>query len=122
MRITPTESLIMDVLWRADGPLAAEEIRDKLAAVDWSEATNRTLLTRLVRKKAVAATKDGRRFLYRPLVERADYLHAESKGLLDRLFDGQLGPFITHFSQRQSLSEEEIAELRRLLEDLDRGR
>jgi BlaI family penicillinase repressor len=123
MKITSAESRIMDVLWRAARPLAAEEVREQVPGEDWSEATVRTLLTRLTKKKVLAAAKDGRRFLYRPLVERADYLHAESKGLIDRLFGGQVGPFFAHFSQREKLSEADIAELKRLIAELeDHGR
>lgn len=111
----------MEVLWLADRPLAAEEVRAQLTE-DWSEATVRTFLTRLVKKKAAAASRDGKRFLYRPLVSRADYVHAESKGLIDRLFGGQVGPFFAHFSQREDLSPDDIAELERLVERLKHGR
>ena len=41
---------------------------------------------------------------------------------LDRLFDGRLAPLVSHLSQRQALSDEDIAELKRLVEDLDHGR
>jgi BlaI family transcriptional regulator, penicillinase repressor len=122
MRITAAEGLIMDVLWRAEAPMAAEEVRARLDEAEWSEATVRTLLTRLVKKKAVAATKDRRRFLYRPLVQRAEYAHAESRNLLDRLFDGRIGPFVAQFSERQDLTDEEVAELKSLIERLGRGR
>ncbi len=111
----------MEALWSAQGPLTAEEIRAELQE-DWSEATVRTFLTRLVRKKAAAATRDGRRFLYRPLVSRADYVHAESKTLIDRLFGGQVSPFFAHFSRREQLTEDDIKELERLVEDLKNGR
>ena len=81
MKITAAESRIMEALWRAQAPLSAEDVREALAGEGWSDATVRTLLTRLVKKKAAAQAKDGRRFLYRPLIARADYVHAESKGL-----------------------------------------
>jgi BlaI family penicillinase repressor len=119
MKITAAESQIMEVLWRCDKPLAVEDVSEALTEETWTDATIRTLLNRLVRKKAVAASKDGRRFLYRPLVARGDYVHAESKSLIDRLFDGQLEPFVAHFSQREDLSSDEIARLRILIERLE---
>lgn len=122
MKITSAEASIMDALWRAKKPLSAEDVRLQLDQTEWSDATVRTFLTRLVRKKAVAAQKDGRRFLYGPLIERADYAHAESRTLLDRLFDGKVGAFVAQFSERQDLSDEEIAELRALIERLGDGR
>ncbi len=119
MKITAAESLIMEILWRADRPLAVEELRDELRDANWTDGTVRSFMSRLVHKGAVAASKDGKRFLYRPLLVRADYVHAESKGLIDRLFDGQIGPFVAHFSERQNLSAEELAQLRDLIERLD---
>jgi len=119
MRISTAESQVMKALW-AKSPLTAEEI---IAALpddqDWADATVKTLLNRLLKKDAIAAERDGRRFLYRPLVAQGDYVHAESQGLLDRLFDGKLAPLVAHFSQREKLSAEDVAELRRLLERLD---
>jgi predicted transcriptional regulator len=111
----------MEALWSADGPITAEDVRAVLKE-DWSEATVRTFLTRLVKKKAAGATRDGRRFLYRPLVSRADYVHAESKTLIDRLFGGQVSPFFAHFSRREALSDDDIKELERLVEELKNGR
>ena len=122
MKITAAESQIMDVLWRLGRPLAVEDVREALTEETWTDATIRTLLNRLVSKKAVTAAKDGRRFLYRPLVARGDYVHAQSKSLIDRLFDGQIEPFVAHFSQREDLSSEEIARLRTLIERLERDK
>src|SRR4051794_40175265 len=100
MKITAAESRVMDVLWRNGGPMAADDV---VAAIgddaEWTPGTIRTLLTRLVNKKALATRKDGKRYLYRPLIERADYVHSESVGLIDRLFEGRLAPFIAHFSE-----------------------
>jgi predicted transcriptional regulator len=119
MRISTAESQVMKALW-ANSPLSAEEIIAALPdGQDWADATVKTLLNRLLKKDAIAADRDGRRFLYRPLVSQADYLHTESQGLLDRLFDGRLAPLVSHFSQRDKLSADDIAELRRILEAID---
>jgi predicted transcriptional regulator len=58
---------------------------------------------------------------YVPVLERSDYLEAESQGLLDRLFDGRLTPLVAHFAARKALDPEEVRRLRKLLEDLDDG-
>ena len=91
------------------------------AGEGWSETTVKTLLSRLLAKKAVAAKRDGRRDLYRPRIKREDYVSAESRDLLDRLFAGKLAPFIAHFSEQQKLSDEEIEELRKLVAKLKGG-
>ncbi len=122
MRISTAESLVMEALWRAS-PLTAEEVIGQVAqAQGWAEGTVKTLLNRLLKKKAVSAQKDGRRYLYRPLVSREDYVAAESQGLLDRLFDGRLAPLVSHFSERRKLSAQDLAELKRLIQELDDGR
>lgn len=119
MKISTAESIVMEALWRRS-PLAAEEIAAEVAgAQGWTEATVKTLINRLLKKKALAAAPDGRRYLYRPLIARADYVEAMSQGLLDRLFDGRLAPLVSHFSETRKLSAEDIAELKRLIEELD---
>jgi len=122
MRISGAESQVMEALWE-QSPRTAEEICQTVGPEQgWSEATVKTLLNRLLKKDAVAAEKDGRRFLYRPLLSREAYVQSESQGLLDRLFDGRLAPLVSHFSQQSQLSAEDIAELKRVIEALDHDR
>ncbi|MGD2131569.1 MAG: BlaI/MecI/CopY family transcriptional regulator [Maricaulaceae bacterium] len=122
MRISDAEAVVMEALW-ADHPLTAEQVVEAVAERQgWSEATVKTLLNRLLKKKALAAKRDGRRYLYRPKIKREDYVAAESRDLLDRLFGGRLAPFISHFSEKHDLTDEEIAELRKLIERLDDDR
>ena len=122
MRITQAESAVMEVLWRRS-PLAAEEIAAEVAEPQgWSQVTVKTLINRLLTKRAIGAEKDGRRYLYRPLLDRGSYVAGESQGLLDRLFDGRLAPLVSHFSQSKTLTPEDVAELKRLIEALDDGK
>jgi len=119
MKISGAESLVMEALWRKS-PLTAEDIAAEVGpAQGWTEATVKTLINRLLTKAAVSAERDGRRYLYRPAIDRADYVEAESQGLLDRLFEGRLAPLVSHFSERQKLSAQDIADLKRLIEDLE---
>ncbi len=87
----------------------------------WQEGTIKALLNRLLRKRAVRADKDGRRFLYSPLVSRDEWLLTEGKGLLDRLFSGRVAPLAAHFSRHGKLTKRDIGDLRRLLAELDDG-
>ena len=119
MQISEAESAVMDVLWRSH-PLSAEDVVAALAdSRQWQEATIKTLLNRLLNKGAVEAQKDGRRYLYSPLLKREEWMLDESQGLLERLFGGRVAPLVAHFSQHRKLSRKDIAELRRLLEELD---
>ena len=122
MQISEAESAVMDVLWRQQ-PLAAEDVVAALAeSRQWQEATIKTLLNRLLKKGAIRARKDGRRYLYSPVLQRQAWVLGESQGLLARLFDGRVAPLVAHFSEHRKLSRKDIAELRKLLEEIDDGR
>ena len=119
MQISEAESVVMDVLWQRQS-CAAEDVVSALANTrHWQEATIKTLLNRLLKKGAIAAMKDGRRYLYSPTLRREDWVLGESQGLLERLFDGRVAPLVAHFSQQQKLSRKDIAELRKLLDSID---
>ncbi len=119
MPISAAESQVMEALWR-QSPLTAEEIVAQVARPQgWSEATVKSLINRLLTKGVIEAEKDGRRYLYRPRVDRLAYLSDESRGLLDRLFGGRIAPLVSHFSKTDQLSPEDIAELKRLIAELD---
>ena len=122
MHISEAESIVMEALWQRS-PQSAEEVVAALAAAhDWQEATVKTLLNRLLNKGAVEASKDGRRYLYTPVLKREDWLTRESKGLLDRLFGGRVAPLVAHFSEHRKLSKKDIAELKKLIEEIEDDR
>lgn len=118
--ISEAESVVMEVLWRHPQPLAADDIIAALAqAQDWQEATVKTLVNRLLKKGAISATAQGRRYLYSPVLRRDDWLHRQSAGLLDRLFDGQVAPLVAHFGRHRKLSKKDLAELKRLIAQME---
>jgi BlaI family penicillinase repressor len=117
-RISDAEHAVMEALWR-QSPLTAAEVSDKVARDrGWSLATVKTLLSRLVAKKAVATEPDGRRFLYSPTIERTDYVGGESRRLVDRLFGGRAAPLVAHLVEAEALSADDIAEIERLIREL----
>ena len=119
-QISEAEAVVMDVLWRSH-PLGADEVVAALAERDWAEPTIKTLLNRLLTKGAISASRDGRRYLYSPVLQRQAWVAEQSSGMLDKLFDGRVAPLVAHFSQRGALSQQDIAELKALIEGLDHG-
>ncbi len=118
MRITEAESRIMDALWR-ESPLGADRIiADVTARQAWGEATVKTLINRLLKKNAIKSERVDGRHQYRPLVERAAYIQTESQDLLDRLFGGELAPLVAHFAKARALKPEEVARLKKLIDEL----
>jgi predicted transcriptional regulator len=119
MDVTPAESRIMEALW-AGGPSSAEEIVAAVApAQGWGEATVKTLIHRLLKRKAIRSERLDGRVRYVPVLQRAEYVQAESQGLLDRLFDGRLTPLVAHFAEHRKLKPEEVKRLRKLLDSLE---
>lgn len=117
-RISDAEHTVMEALWERS-PLTALEICEEVCSRrDWSLATVKTLLSRLVVKKAVATKPDGRRFLYTPLLERADHAGAESRRLVDRLFGGRAAPLFAQLAESEALTEDDLAEMEALLREL----
>ncbi|HMI17932.1 MAG TPA: BlaI/MecI/CopY family transcriptional regulator [Sphingomonas sp.] len=117
-RISEGEQAVMEVLW-ADAPLTASEVAERIPdARNWSERTVKTMLGRLLSKGALVHEEDGRRYLYRPAVERADYASRETRRLADRLFGGRAAPLVAHLAAGDGLTDQDIAELEALLKDL----
>ncbi len=118
--ISEAESRVLEVLWR-DGPTTSERVIAALSEENWEVSTIKTLLARLVKKRAVRAKKEGRRYVYSAVLTREQWVTTQSEGLLDRVFGGRVAPLVQHFSQHRRLSKADIAELRRLIEELDDG-
>jgi BlaI family transcriptional regulator, penicillinase repressor len=117
--ISDAESRVMEVLWQGKGKLAAEDVVAALAdAQQWQEATVKSLLNRLLKKGAIRADKDGRRYLYTAVLKREQWVSSESSGMLDRLFGGRVAPLVAHFGKHRKLSKADIADLKRLIEEL----
>lgn len=117
-RISDAEQAVMEVLWR-EAPLGASDVAARIdPARGWSAQTVKTMLSRLVGKGALAHEEDGRRYLYRPVVARDDFVAAESRKLLDRVFGGRVTPLVAHLAGRHDLTPQDIAEIEALLKEL----
>lgn len=117
-RISDAEHAVMEALWRKSPRTAAEVCDEICEQRGWSLATVKTLLSRLVAKEAIAAEPDGRKFLYSPLVKRADYVGGESRRLVDRLFGGRAAPLFAHLAEQEALTDDDIAAIERMLKEL----
>ena len=117
-RISEAEHAIMEVLWDRN-PISAAEVCDAVCAErDWSIPTVKTLLSRLVQKEAVGTEPEGRKFLYRPLIARSDYVGGESRRLVDRLFGGRAASLFAHLAESEALTDEDLGEIERLLKEM----
>jgi BlaI family penicillinase repressor len=118
-RISDAEWDVMQAAWRREA-FTAQEMIDELSHRDWSPRTVKTLLGRLLAKGALAHEARGKAYVYRPAVRREDCVRQESDSFLDRVFGGAAAPLLAHFVKRGRLSDEDIAELRKILDEKGR--
>jgi BlaI family transcriptional regulator, penicillinase repressor len=117
-RISEAEYAVMEVLW-AESPLTANVVAERLQdSQSWTLPTVKTLLSRLLAKSALTYDMQGRSFLYRPLIARADHVAGDVKRLVDRLFGGKLSPLVAHLAEQEALSPQDIAEIEALLKEM----
>ena len=117
-RPSESEMQVLAALWD-DAPQTAADLTARVGRANgWTQATVKTLLARLVQKGAVAAEADGRRYLYRPAVDRDAAVGEESQRFVDRLFGGRVSPLIAHLADREAVTDADIAEIEALLRKL----
>ena len=117
-KISEAELVVMEALWEC-APQTANDVADRVVERrGWSLQTVKTLLSRLMAKDVIAADQDGRRFLYRPLIQRDDYVASESGRLVNRLFGGRISPLVAQLASQDQLMADDIAELEDILKGL----
>jgi BlaI family penicillinase repressor len=115
--LSAAEWEVMKLFWER-GPMAA---RDVYAALPkrrgWAYKTVKTLLSRLVAKEALAYDQVGNSYLYRPAVEREAMTRHEVRGIFQKLASEALSPLLAQFIDEADLSDAEIRELKRRLDE-----
>ncbi len=108
---------IMQIVWRNEPPVSRGDIEEALRGRRaLAPSTIITFLSRLCGRGFLRVERSGRTNLYTPLISQKDYLAGESRRMLDRLYGGSLSAFAVSLSDG-GVSKEELAELRRLLEE-----
>lgn len=115
-KISEAEFEVLDVLWE-DYPATSNELVERLNQKKvWHDKTVKTLLSRLVKKQAIDYKKEKRQYQYYPLIAREEYTQKETTSFVSRLFKGKVAPMVAGFSSQNSLSKEDVRELKALLE------
>ena len=115
--ISEAEYEVMKIVW-ANAPISTNEVVEKLVeTTTWTPKTIQSLLARLVKKGALDYDKNGRVFVYTPLVKEEEYLQKESNTFLNRFYNGMLSSMVVNFLKQDKLSQDDIQELRRILDE-----
>lgn len=118
--ISESEWLIMNKLWEKS-PLTAAEIVEKIQREkDLAVTTIKTLLRRLIAKKAVSFTIDpinSKLYYYSPIVEQHDCVLKESRQFLSLYYENDLSKLFANFLEDAQLSDKEIEALKKTLDE-----
>lgn len=114
-QISEAEFEVMKIVWKY-APVNTNEITEHLTrTTSWSPKTIQTLIKRLVNKSVLSYEKQGRIFVYTPLVGKNEYIGQESTSFLKRFYDGNISKMLSAYIENDQLSESEIDTLRSLL-------
>lgn len=114
-QISEAEFEVMKIVWK-HAPVSTNEITDRLTkTTSWSPKTIQTLIKRLTTKGALSYEKQGRVFVYTPLVKEGEYINQESNSFLKRFYNGDITAMVSSYIENDRLTETEIDTLRSLL-------
>jgi BlaI family transcriptional regulator, penicillinase repressor len=120
--LSPAEWEVMKVLWD-EGPLAARDVFARLPKNHgWAYKTVKTLLSRLVAKRALAYDQIGNSYLYRAAVDRQQVTRQEVRSVFQRLISEACSPVLAQFIDEADLSDAEIRQLKRRLDEKRKSR
>ena len=122
MKLTEPEWIIMNVLWDRH-PARARGVLERLpGSVNWAYTTVKTMLDRLVEKKAVKKTKRGKIAYYEPLLSQHQARRTALRTVLDQAFEGAFGPMMHFLAEDEDLSARQRKELSKILSQEGKSR
>lgn len=116
MKLGAVESKFADIIWNNE-PLRPRELV-KLAEeeLNWKRTTTITILKRLCEKEIF----QNKERVITSLVSREEFYALQSEKFVNDTFEGSLPAFLTAFGTRKKLSEDEIEELKKVIESMRR--
>jgi BlaI family penicillinase repressor len=116
-RISESEWQVMKTVWKRSSCTAHEVVTALSTRKEWSAATIKTLLNRLLAKGALRFEKVGKSYVYYPVFTEDQLRTTEADSFLHRVFDGALSPMVAHFVRSRRLSRKELDELERIFRE-----
>ena len=106
---------IMKLLWESS-PYTLGELSHALEKeTGWSRPTVFVMLKRLIAKGAISVDESAKVHAYSPVIKREDVAPIETESFLNRVYDGSVGMLFTALTERNALSDKDIAELKEIL-------
>lgn len=117
-RLPDAELEIMMVIWEARKSVTSDYIMEKLHK-DWAKPTLLNLLSRLCEREFLDCKKDGRINIYTSKVAQEDYLQAESKNFLQKLYHNSLTSLVASLYSGNGISKDDLEELKQFIEEAE---
>lgn len=112
LKLAAVETRFAELIW-ADAPMTTAELVKKCeAALGWKRTTTYTVLRRLC-DRGLFRSEGG---TVSVVIPREEYYAICSEQFVSETFHGSLPAFLAAFSRRQSLTDAEIEEIRRIIE------
>jgi BlaI family penicillinase repressor len=119
MKLSDAEWQLMNALW-VQHPASARELMERLDdRFQWAYTTVKTMLSRLVAKKAMTEQKKGNTSYYTPLVSQTSAQRSALKSLVDKVLGGTVEPIMHYLVEDRKLSSAERQKLIRMLEKME---
>lgn len=117
-QISEAELEVMKILWELKEATSTQIVEKLDGKSDWKPKTIHTLITRLVAKGAIDASKvDGKSYIYSPNISEQQYKSYANKSFLQKLYNGSINLMMASFIKEHKLSKKDIDELKRLLDE-----
>lgn len=117
IKLFDSELKVMSVLWR-DGDVPAKYIAKQLTdELGWNVNTTYTLIKRCMKKGAIERSEPN--FMCHALIPREMVQEAETKELIDKIYDGCVDKLFAALLGRKNLSAEEIEKLKQIVNELE---
>ncbi len=119
MKLSDTEWMVMTALWERS-PATVRDVLERVGSeTGWAYSTVKTILERLVEKKALQVRKRANSGIFEPLITRQEARRAAVRSLLERAFDGTFGSLVQHLFAEEKLSQKDRAQLAQMIEEIE---
>ncbi len=118
MRLTDSEWKIANCLWNNKCMTLTELTRELLDSTGWTKYTIITLLKRMIEKGKVTYEQVGRTKKFYPAIDRTEAELEETNSFIDKVYEGNVGLMIANLIGSDALTEEQLAEIKRMIEEI----
>ena len=113
MKLGAIESRFANMIWEHEPIPSGELVKLCADQLQWKKSTTYTVLRKLC-DRGIFQNQDG---FVTSLISRQDFYARQSEQIVNETFEGSLPAFVAAFTRRQTLSDQDIAELQRLIDE-----